>query len=519
MDSETWDVIVVGAGSAGCVVASRLSEDPQRRVLLIEAGADTGHEPLPDALRSPNYWDFLHSRELQSKYVWPDILARPTDARPAGLYWRGRGLGGSSAVNAMTAIRGVGQSFDLWARHGLFGWSAEEVLPSFISIECDLDFSAASYHGGKGRLPIYREPLANWGPVDLALREAALDLGYRWCEDHNSPQATGVSPYAANLRDGRRVSAADAFLEPARHRANLTVRCDRLAKCLLFDDGRAVGLELADGERLVSRQVILSAGAIHSPAILLRSGIGPAPRLKELGVAVIADLPGVGENFMDHAYVGATLELDTAIPRQSPNLRPLNCCVRYSSELAGGGVNDMLMHSEYRHGAGRSGDDVGGIDVWLVQAFSRGRLELKSPDPLRQPEIDLRLLSDERDLVRMRDGLRRLLRIYEHPAVREITRTVWAGAWDCPLGELGNADDASMDQWLLDNVADLSHAMGTCRMGAAKDPLAVVDAECRVFGIEGLRVIDASVIPEDPRANINLTVMMVAEHAIARSAV
>ena len=351
--------------------------------------------------------------------------------------------------------------------------------------------------------------------MDLALREAALDHGYEWTDDVNSPGSTGVATYAANIRNAQRVSAIDAYLRPARERRNLEVRAGCMVDKVLCRQRRACGVRLVDGETIEANQVIVCAGSIHSPAILMRSGIGAGAQLHELGIEVVAERPGVGANLFDHAYVGVTIEFASGLEPRAPNLRPLNCCVRYSSGKESAGLNDMLMHSEYRHRAGRGGEDDGGIDVWLVQAYSRGEVRLQSADPEINPFIELCLLSDSRDLIRLHDGLRRLMGLCSHPAVREIASQLWAGAYTQPLCELGQKNDAGLDEWILENVADLAHAMGTCRMGAVNDREAVVDSACRVIGVEALRVIDASVIPEDPRANINLTVMMLAEHVMS----
>jgi choline dehydrogenase len=427
-------------------------------------------------------------------------------------------MGGSSVINGQIAIRGVPDDFDRWAAAGCTGWAWADMLPYFCKLETDRTFPDAPYHGDRGPIPVYRAPREAWGHVDCALADAAVALGYGWNEDHNAPTGTGASPYAINSDNGRRVSTNTAYLEPARGRANLDIVGSAVVDTIQLEGNRphASGVRVRVGgawhtPRAV-REVILCAGAIHSPAILQRSGIGPAAVLGGLGVAVRADLP-VGENLLDHPMVGALLHLKAAARVGTPMHRHTNCCLRYASGLGGAGENDMIMIAGNVAGAlltqGEPEEARGRLAVSVYQAFSQGHVRITTTDPAVDPVIEERMLSDERDLVRLRDGVRRLEALCASPVFQAIADRVDYGASGRAMTD--RMSDAEVDDWLFAECSDAQHASGTCRMGAADDPRTVVDPACRVRGTTGLRVIDASIMPEVPRANTHLTTVAIAE--------
>jgi choline dehydrogenase len=519
------DFLVIGAGAAGCLLANRLSASSSVSVTLLEAGG-ADWNPLIRVPLMAGLLYFMPSLNWGYQTEPQDALDRRRIPWP-----RGRVVGGSTTINGMMYVRGHPSDYDDWSRLGLPGWSYENVLPHFRAIERNLSHGPEPdrYHGRSGEVFAARAPAKN--PIYAAWLEAARQAGYSPNDDFNGVDQEGVGPFDFNIRNGRRVSAADAFLRPVRRRPNLRLVTLAPAARLLFDGARCVGAETVDGRRFLTRgEVILAAGAVNSPALLQLSGIGDAERLAALGVGPRLNLPSVGANLQDH--------LGVAIRLQSREAVTLHGLMRPDRALAAGvaalafGVGPAAVCPLEVGGFLKTRGDLARPDVHVIvvpglgvspdrksqnqhafsttayqlRPLSRGEVCIRCPDPRQPPAIDPRYLSDPADRGCLRDSIRLLRGILAQPALDR-----FRGAEMLPGADVSS--DAAIDQYVAATASTVFHPAGTCRMGPPGD--AVVDAQLRVRGVERLRVADASIMPTIIGGNTSAPTMMIAERCAA----
>jgi choline dehydrogenase len=516
-----YDVVIVGGGAAGSVLAGRLAENPNTSVLLLEAGQD-----YPDPANIPDEIKFGHTRYAESpdsKHNWA-LRGTITEEQGEIHVAQGKVIGGGSSINGQAMQRGFPEDFDSWSDLGNNEWSYTKVLPYFRKSEQDLDIRD-DFHGTEGPMPVRRRQSGPWPDIQKAFHAACLQMGFGAVEDTNGPNPTGIGVCPTNNLDGVRMSTAITYLGPVRHRLNLTVRGGVLVRKVLIQDSKVVGVEAESGGEVFSVEadrVVLSAGAIKSPHLLMLSGIGPRDQLQQFGIPVVHELPGVGQNLWNHLSAQVTFKV-----KDGATLTGGEDSVHFSLHYTAPGsraVNDMVLRSspvvderEERVPGVRTKYLTGDVPAERAARISctlglpegSGYVRLASADPRVQPSFNYRYLQHPEDIRRVREGVRF--------AVKLLGSDAYKGVVDYRIQPTDEvlADDDALAVWIRQTVGTARHVSGTCRMGPDSDPMAVVDQYCRVKGVSGLWVADASVMPRIPRSGgAHATVIMIGERVV-----